>query len=142
MEIKVKYFDSSLPKISFSEKGDWVDLYVRGNYLVKKGKSIMVKFNIATELPEGYEAHIAPRSSTFKIHGLILTNGVGVVDNSYNGDEDEWCGLFYATKDTIIHEGVRLTQFRIMETMDKSIEFTEVESLDNDSRGGYGTSGI
>ena len=92
------------------------------------------------DLPEGYEAHIAPRSSLFQNTGLLLTNGVGVIDNSYCGDEDYWGAKFYATRDGLIEEGQRLCQFRIIENQ-PNIHFKKVNHLGNENRGGYGSTG-
>ena len=92
------------------------------------------------EIPKGYEGHLAPRSSTFKTWGLIQTNSIGIVDNSYCGDEDMWRMPVYATRDTVIHVNDRIAQFRIIENQPK-IVFEEVESLGNDSRGGFGSTG-
>lgn len=99
-----------------------------------------MNFGVAMELPSGYEAHLAPRSSTFQHTGLILTNGVGVIDNSYNGDNDYWGAKFYAVRDGVITEGQRLCQFRLMENQPE-LTFTEVHHLGNEDRGGYGSTG-
>lgn len=141
MSLKIKYLDKTLPKLIKNKNGDCIDLYTSGDYLFKKGQSILVKLGVAMEIPEGYEAHIYPRSSTFKHHGLLLTNSVGIIDNSYCGDDDEWLALMYATRDGVVKHGTRLVQFRLVENM-PSIELEEVEHLGNNSRGGYGTSGL
>ena len=93
------------------------------------------------ELPQGYEAHIVPRSSTFKNFGLIQTNSCGVVDCTYCGDEDMWRMPVYAVRDTVIHVNDRICQFRIMENQPQ-IQFEQVEQLNNQNRGGFGTTGL
>lgn len=92
------------------------------------------------KLPDGYEAHIAPRSSTFKNFGIIQTNSVGVVDNSYSGDNDEWLMPVYALRDTVIKAGDRICQFRIVECQPE-IVFETVEHLSVIDRGGVGSTG-
>ena len=166
MEFKVKYFSEDYPRLEKLEKGDWIDLRIdniknvelNGEYFefskfigieqlknglsipYKKGTIIKFGLGVAMELPEGYEALIAPRSSTFKRWGLLQTNTPGVIDNVYNGDNDEWGIEFIATRDGIIDRHDRVCQFRIQENQPK-FKFTEVEHLGNEDRGGYGTSG-
>lgn len=121
--------------------GEWIDISIPQRTEFKKGEPKFVKLGIAVELPTGYEAIIAERSSTFKRYGLLLSNAIGVIDNAYNGDTDEWGALFYPTEDVSIPEGTRLLQFRIQKCQPKiSIEY--VESLNNSSRGGFGSTGI
>ena len=91
-------------------------------------------------IPEGYEAHLAPRSSTFKTWGIIQTNSVGVVDFSYNSHDDVWKMPVYATRDTVIEVNDRICQFRIVENQPK-IVFEEVEYLEGVARGGFGSTG-
>ena len=100
----------------------------------------MVPLGVAMELPKGYEAHLVPRSSTFKTWGLLQTNSMGVVDGSYCGDNDMWRMPVYATRDTVIHVNDRICQFRIMENQPK-IQFEEVKALTGVDRGGFGTTG-
>ena len=139
-KIKIKYFNDNKYRLEKISKGDWIDIPSPNEYDFDEGDTVFVKFGIAMELPKGYEAHILPRSSTFKNYGLILTNGMGIIDNSYSGDTDEWCAMFYATRSSYIGKGDRLVQFRIVENQ-QAIEFEEVEHLGNDSRGGYGSTG-
>ena len=93
------------------------------------------------ELPPGYEAHVVPRSSTFKTYGILQTNSCGVIDGSYCGDQDMWKMPVYATRDTTIQKGDRICQFRIMENQPE-IVFQETEFLENKDRGGFGTTGV
>lgn len=140
MKIKIKYHSSNIEKITKIEKGDWIDLRAAEEVTLKKGDYKLVSLGISMELPKGYEAHIAPRSSTFKNYGIIQTNSVGVVDESYKGDNDIWRMPVYATRDSIINCNDRICQFRIVEKM-VDIEFEEVEFLGNEDRQGFGSTG-
>ena len=139
MKIKVKYHTDILP-LEMNEKGDWVDLRAAQDMKLWEGCSYRIPLGISVELPEGYEAHIAPRSSTFKNWGIIQTNSVGVIDNSYCGDNDIWMMPVYATRDTYINKNDRVCQFRIMEKQ-PHLEFETVDHLGNDDRGGFGITG-
>ena len=140
MFIKIKYFDESMPKIEKIDKGDWIDLRAAEELFIPANTFAMIHLGVAMKLPEGYEAHVAPRSSTFKRWGIIEVNSVGIIDESYAGDEDEWMMAVYAIRDTNIHKGDRVCQFRIMEKQ-PSIEFVEVKHLNNENRGGFGSTG-
>lgn len=135
--ILVKYQDERVPELREIAIGDWIDIASPDLIKYKKGDTVSVNFGVAMELPSGYEAHIAPRSSTFQNTGLILTNGVGVIDNSYCGDNDFWGAKFYATRDGFIDRGQRICQFRIMKNQ-PDIHFQTVKTLGNEDRGGYG----
>ena len=151
--IRIKYFEGAkkLEKIS---KGDWIDLYANKDMFIPEGTRAMIPLGVAMELPEGYEAHLAPRSSTFKTWGIIQTNSVGVVDHSFMGDNDQWHMPVYClmsksgmrdsdgriVRGTWIHKGDKIAQFRIME-IQPEIEFEEVEHLDNADRNGFGSTG-
>ena len=138
--IKIKYH-SDIEKISPISIGNWVDLRISQDYMLMKGESAILSLGISMKLPEGFEAHIAPRSSTFSKWGIIQTNGVGVVDNSYSGNNDVWKMAVYATRDTYIEKNSRVCQFRIMEIQPELV-FEEVDSLDDISRNGFGSTGI
>jgi dUTP pyrophosphatase len=140
MQIKIKYFDENLPKITKITQGDWIDLRAAKTVEIKKGEFVLIPLGVAMELPEGYEAHVVPRSSTFKNFGIIETNSMGVIDESYKGDNDQWFFPAYALRDTAINFGERICQFRIIEKMPE-VEFVEVEQLENDDRGGHGSTG-
>ena len=151
--IRVKYFDDAkkLEKIS---KGDWIDLYANKDMFIPEGSRAMIPLGVAMELPEGYEAHLAPRSSTFKTWGIIQTNHVGVIDHSYCGDNDQWHMPVYClmgkdeirevtgriVKGTHIHKGDKICQFRIQENQPE-IRFEEVSRLDGKDRGAFGSTG-
>lgn len=139
MKIKVKYHADILP-LEMNEKGDWVDLRAAKDMKLWEGCNYRIPLGISVELPEGYEAHVAPRSSTFKNWGIIQTNSVGVIDNSYCGDNDIWMMPVYATLFTEIKKNDRICQFRIVEKQ-PHLEFETVDHLGNEDRGGFGITG-
>lgn len=142
VKIKIKYFSDEIERLRYIDgNSDWIDLRVAENVTLKKGEFRLIKLGVAMELPKGYEAHVVPRSSTFRNFGLIQTNHMGVIDESYNGDLDEWKWPALAMRDTEVHIGDRLCQFRIMKHQPE-IKFIEVDSLNNSNRGGFGTSGV
>lgn len=140
MKIYVKYHDPDLIKLDKLGVGDWIDLRAAEDVQLHKGEFRLISLGISVKLPEGYEAHIAPRSSSFKKWGFLQTNGVGVVDNSYSGTNDLWMLPVYATRDAEIRKNERICQFRIMKQMPE-LEFCEVDVLDDVDRGGFGTTG-
>jgi dUTP pyrophosphatase len=140
-KIKVKYFDKDIEKLKITPNGDWIDLRSAETVHLKKGEFHLIPLGIGMKLPEGYEANIVPRSSTYKNFKIIQTNCFAVIDNSYSGDSDQWFYPVVAMEDTIIHKNDRICQFRINEKM-PMVEFEEVEHLDEVSRGGFGSSGI
>lgn len=166
MKIRIKYFNDAkrMQKIA---KGNWIDVYANKDMFVPEGQRAMIPLGFALELPVGYEGHLAPRSSTFKTWGIIQTNSVGVVDDTYIGDNDQWYLPVYClmakeyadkvedsyheldnitkakgekVKGTWIHKGDKVAQFRIMEVQPE-FEFDEVESFGNADRGGFGSTG-
>lgn len=141
MNIKIKYHDPELKKIEMINGSDWIDLRSAENIELKKGESKLISLGVSMEIPKGYEAHIVPRSSTFKNFSIIQTNHFGIVDNNYCGNNDIWMFTAYALKNTAIHKNDRICQFRI-EKKQPPISFIEVDSLDNESRGGFGSTGI
>ena len=139
--IKIKYFTDKIDKLDYiNGKSDWIDLRAAKDVVLKKGEVKLIPLGIAMKLPDGYEAHIVPRSSTFKNYGIIQTNHMGVIDGTYCGDNDEWKLPVYATRDTVIHTNDRICQFRIAENQPK-IEFEVVDKLDGVDRGGFGSTG-
>ena len=139
--IKIKYFTDKIEKLTYIDgKSDWIDLRAAESVDLKKGEFKLIPLGVAMELPKGYEAHIVPRSSTFKNFGIIQTNHQGVIDSSYCGDNDEWKMPVYAVRDTHIELNDRICQFRIMENQPK-IQFEEVKALTGVDRGGFGTTG-
>ena len=140
MNIYIKYFCDDIDKIEKISKGDWIDLRAAADMEFKAGEFKLIPLGVGMILPEGYEAHVAPRSITYKNFGIIQTNSIGVIDNSYCGEKDEWKMAAYALRDTIIHKNDRICQFRIMEKQPE-FEFVEVEHLKEESRGGFGSTG-
>lgn len=138
--ILVKYFSNDLEKIVKAKVGDWIDLRAAEDVTMNAGEFKMIPLGVAMELPPGYEAHVVPRSSTFKNFGIIQTNSPGIIDHSYCGDNDQWHFPAYALRQTTIHKGDRICQFRIVENQPE-LEFAIVEHLDNKDRGGLGSTG-
>lgn len=139
--IRIKYFHPEMEKLTYIDgKSDWIDLRCAQRTELKAGEFKLIPLGVAMALPAGYEAHIAPRSSTFKKWGILQANSVGVVDGSYCGDNDQWMMPAYATRDTVIEFGDRICQFRIMANQPK-IDFCEVERLEGSDRGGFGSTG-
>lgn len=140
LEIKIRYLYSGLDEIKVTEIGDWIDLRSAHTVHLYKGEKTLLHLGVAMKLPDGYEAILAPRSSTFKNYGLIQTNGIGVIDNTYCGDHDEWMMPVISTRDTIIHRNDRICQFRIQKKQ-PAIKFVAVEKLGGEDRGGFGSTG-
>ena len=145
MKLRIKYLQDAT-RMNKITKGNWIDVYAYQDTFVPEGERAMINLGFALELPKGWEGHLAPRSSTFKTWGVIQTNSVGVVDDTYIGDNDIWHMPVYClqAKDengTWIRKGDKIGQFRIMEVMPE-IEFEEVESFGNQDRGGFGTTGV
>jgi dUTP pyrophosphatase len=140
LQIKIKYFDESLAKIEKFKIGDWVDLRAAEDVELKQFEFKLIPLGVAMQLPEGYEANVVSRSSTFKNFGILQTNSYGVIDESYCGDNDQWFFPALAMKDTVIKKNDRICQFRINKKMPE-VEFYEVEVLGNDDRGGHGSTG-
>ena len=148
MKIKIKYFDNA-KELNIIEKGNWCDLYANKDMFIPEGEKMMIPLGVAMQLPEGYEAHVVPRSSTFKTWGIIQTNHIGIIDNSYCGDNDQWFYPAYCLEPknfidnqygTLIRKGDKIAQFRIIEVQPK-LEFEKVELLGNKDRGGFGSTG-
>mgnify|MGYP002522118241 CR=1 FL=1 len=140
MEIKIKYHNKAIEKLEKINVGDWIDLRTAEDVYMNKGDFRIISLGVSMKLPKGYEAHIVPRSSTFKNFGVIQTNSMGVIDNSYCGTNDVWGFPAYAIRNTIIEKGSRICQFRIVKSQ-PSIEFTECDNLDIVDRGGFGSTG-
>lgn len=141
MLINIKYQDETVPRIEKLPQGDWIDLKASETVKLEPNKQYLIPLGFAMELPKGYEAHIVPRSSSFKNWKFLQTNSMAVIDNSYRGDNDYWFYPIYATEKAIINKGDRICQFRIVEKQ-PTFEFNEVEKLDNNNRGGFGSSGV
>ena len=139
--IRIKYFSENIERLCYIDgRSDWIDLRASETVSLKAGEFGLIPLGVAMQLPEGYEGHLVPRSSTFKNYGILQTNSCGIIDCSYCGDEDMWRMPVYATRDTVIEKNDRICQFRIVENQPQ-IVFEECESLDNASRGGFGSTG-
>lgn len=140
--IQIKYFTDKIDKLTYVDgKSDWIDLRCAEEIKLSKGEFKLIPLGVAMKLPQGYEAHVVPRSSTFKNFGIIQTNHCGIIDCSYCGDNDQWFMPVLAMRDTEIHINDRICQFRIMENQPK-INFDEVAHLGDTDRGGFGSTGI
>lgn len=140
-KIKIKYFRDDIERIKKIEQGDWIDLRVAEDTELKAGEFKLIPLGVGMILPDGYEAHVVPRSSTFMKFGVIQTNHFGIIDNSYCGENDQWYFPAYTLRDTILHKNDRICQFRIVKKQDE-IEFEEVERLKDKNRGGFGSTGV
>lgn len=140
LPIKIKYFDQEIEKIQKISVGDWIDLRASRDVTIFEGDYALIPLGVGMILPDGYEAHILPRSSTPLKFGIMCANSMGVIDNSYSGDNDEWKFPAVALRRTEIHKGDRICQFRIVRNQ-PGIEFIEVDHLNEISRGGIGSTG-
>ena len=140
--IKIQYLNDEIERLRYIDgKSDWIDLRAAEEVELKAGEFKLIPLGVAMELPKGYEAHIMPRSSTYKNFGIIQTNHCGIIDESYCGDNDQWYFPAYALRDTEIHVNDRICQFRIMEHQ-PTIQFEETEKLTGADRGGIGSTGV
>ncbi len=144
LEIHVLYHDDydgpPLEKIEKISVGDWIDLRAAKDVTLNSFDSCIIPLGVSMKLPDGYEAHIAPRSSTFRKWSILQSNGFGVVDSSFSGNGDIWGMPVVALGKTTIHKNDRICQFRIMKKM-PPVEFVEVDHLDGPDRGGFGSTG-
>ncbi len=141
-EIKIRYFSDKIERLCYiGGKSDWIDLRAAKEIRMAAGEFQLIPLGVAMQLPKGYEAHIVPRSSTFENFGILQVNGIGIVDESYCGDHDQWFFPAYAVRNTIIHQNDRIAQFRIM-AHQPVLQFQEVPTLGNTDRGGHGSTGI
>ena len=139
VEIPIKYHGS--PSLEQLEKGGCVDLYCRDEVVLKQGEYGFINLGVSMALPAGYDALILPRSSTFKRYGILLTNSVGYIDNSYRGNDDVWLACVYATRDITIPAGTRCFQFRLILSQPR-IDFKPTEDLGHENRSGFGSTGF
>lgn len=140
MKIKIKYVSKDILGIESFENGDWIDLRSAKRVDLKKGEYALIPLGVCMKLPKGYEANVVPRSSTFKMWGILQTNGYAVIDASYCGENDQWMMPVYATRDTTIDINDRICQFRINKKMKKPKLIT-VSKMSDNSRGGFGSTG-
>ena len=139
--IKIKYFDNEIDKVEKFVQGDLIDLRAAETVAMNKGDYKLIPLGVGMILPDGYKANVYPRSSTYKNFGVIMANSVGQVDNSYSGNEDQWMFPAVALRNTIINKNDRICQFEIQK-IQPDIEFEEVDSLNEISRGGIGSTGV
>lgn len=140
MDIKIKYHTDITP-LETIPNGDWIDLRAGGDVFIEPGSYKLIPLGVSIEIPAGYEAHIVPRSSTFKKFGMIQTNHCGVVDESYRGDNDQWFFPALSFYGSDVKKNDRICQFRIMKKQPE-LNFIRVDSLGNDDRGGFGSTGV
>ena len=139
--MRIKYHSDAIRQLDYSDgKSDWIDLRVAEAVNLRRGEFRLISMGISVEVPEGYEMLLVPRSSTFKNYGLIQTNSLGVIDESYCGDQDIIRMPVYATRDTEVHVNDRICQFRLL-AHQPELEFEEVETLGHPDRGGFGSTG-
>lgn len=141
-KIRIKYFTDKIEKLRYIDgKSDWIDLRAAEDVTLKAGEFKLIPLGIAMELPKGYEAHVVPRSSTFKNFGILQTNSMGIIDETYCGDNDQWFFPALAMRDTKINVNDRICQFRIM-SHQPHVEFEMTEQLGGTNRGGFGSTGV
>lgn len=140
LDIKIRYLETGLVEIKVAEIGDWIDLRSAETVCLYKGEKALLRLGVAMKLPDGYEAILAPRSSTFKNYGIIQTNGIGIIDSTYCGNNDEWMMPVLATREIMIHKNDRICQFRIQKKQ-PTIKFVVVDKLGDEDRGGFGSTG-
>lgn len=142
MDVRIKlHTDNEACKPYKAKGGDWYDLAARRDVILTKGHYHLVPLGVSIELPTGYEALVIPRSSTFKRSGALQANSVGLIDEAYRGDNDEWCLPVYATRDAVINKGERVCQFRIIKHQPE-LTFECVDELGNADRDGFGSTGV
>lgn len=139
-QIKVKYF-TDIDKLEKISVGDLIDLRAAEDVVMRAGDYRLIPLGVAMQLPKGYKANVYPRSSTFGKYRILMANSVGQIDRAYCGNNDQWMFPAYATQNTIIHKNDRICQFEIVRKQPE-IEFVEVETLDNEDRGGFGSTGV
>lgn len=140
-KIRIQYLDDTIERLCYIDgKSDWIDLRAAEDVELKAGEFRLIHLGVAMQLPAGYEAHIVPRSSTFKNFGILQTNHMGVIDETYCGPEDWWRMPAYAVRDTVIHKNDRICQFRLIEHQ-PGIVFEEGK-LQGENRGGFGSTGV
>lgn len=139
--IQIRYLTDKIDKLCYIDgKSDWIDLRAAETVTLKAGEFRLIPLGVAMKLPAGYEAHVVPRSSTFKNYGVLQANSCGIIDESYCGSNDQWMFPAFATRDTVIEENARICQFRIM-AHQPQIRFLPCDRLEDSDRGGFGSTG-
>ena len=141
--IKVKYHTGidELVYIGGSGTSNWIDLRCAEETTISAGGYVQIPLGVSIQLPPGYEAIIAPRSSTYKFYGIVMANGIGIIDESYCGDDDQWQFPAVAMRDTTVPHNARIAQFRIFKHQ-PNLAIQSVDHLDGQNRGGIGSTGI
>lgn len=140
LDIKIKYHEEGIPRLEKIVQGDWIDLRAAETIRLLPNTYYLISLGVSMRLPEGYEAHVVPRSSTFKNWGIFQTNSMGIIDNSYCGDNDIWRMPIYATREAVINKGDRICQFRVVKKMEE-VNFIKTDHLSDTNRGGFGSTG-
>ena len=136
MKIKINTHGNPLPVAN----GEWIDLYTAEDVKLKQFEYKTISLGVSMQLPKGYYAMVVPRSSTFKNFGVFMTNSVGIIENTYCGDNDIWGFPALAMRDTFIPKGTRICQFQLVK-QSEPIDFKQVDRLGNEDRGGFGSTG-
>lgn len=140
-EILIKYLDEEMPELYVSEKGNWIDLRSAYTYPYAHGDTFMINLGVSMKLPEGYEAIVVPRSSMFRNYGLMQTNSIGVIDNTFCGADDIWrLPVICVGTSGCIQKYDRVAQFRIIKS--QHVRLKKVSTLINQNRGGFGSTGV
>ena len=140
LKIKIKFNSAEMENFSPVQHGDWIDLRAAEDVSMKEGEFRLISLGVSIKLPEGYEAHVVPRSSTFKKWGVLQANHMGVIDEAYCGENDIWRFPALAMRDTEIKKGDRICQFRVMKKQPPII-FEVVDHMEDQDRGGFGSTG-
>lgn len=142
MKLKIKRIDKSLELPEYKTKGAvGFDLTARESVVVKPFEVTLIPLNVVVKVPKGYSLLLFSRSSTPLKKGLMVANGVGVVDWDYSGEEDEikLAVLNFTKKNVKVEKGERISQALIVKVLVP--KFTEVKKMDAKSRGGFGSTG-
>lgn len=137
LKVKINTHGNKLPEVH----GEWIDLYTAEDAELKQFEFKIISLGVSMKMPEGYYAHIVPRSSAFKNFGVLMTNSMGVIENDYSGPDDIWGFPALAMRETVIPKGTRLCQFRLFKSAEP-VEFVQVEKMEGPNRGGFGSSGV
>ena len=140
MELRVKYHTNGIKPLEQVDGSDWIDLRTANEERLDAGDFKLLSLGVSIQLPPNCEGVIIPRSSTFKKWGILQANSCGLIDESYCGDNDVWMFPAMATEDIVIPANTRLCQFRVQKKMG-TVEFKTVDQLNNEDRGGFGSTG-
>ena len=136
MKVLINTHGNPIPVVN----GEWIDLFTAEDVTLKQFEYKVISLGVSMQMPKGYYGHLVPRSSAFKNFGVMMTNSIGIIENDYNGDDDIWGFPAVAFRDTFIPKGTRICQFRLFKSAEP-VEFEQVETLGNENRGGFGSTG-